>query len=98
METLQKDPDINMVHTINEPAAAGAYEALKAVPRKGRADRFGRWRLPGVQNVKDGIIGATSQQYPLDMASKGIGGHRGLCQATAPSPPRPRARTSSIPA
>ena len=28
---LQKDPDINVVYTINEPAAAGAYEALKAV-------------------------------------------------------------------
>ena len=27
---LQKDPGINVVHTINEPAAAGAYEALKA--------------------------------------------------------------------
>jgi fructose transport system substrate-binding protein len=27
---------------------------------------------PGVGNVKDGVIGATSQQYPLDMASKGI--------------------------
>ena len=27
---LQKDPDINVVYTINEPAAAGAYEALKA--------------------------------------------------------------------
>ncbi len=28
---LQKDPSINVVHTINEPAAAGAYQALKAV-------------------------------------------------------------------
>ena len=27
---LTKDPQINMVYTINEPAAAGAYEALKA--------------------------------------------------------------------
>jgi len=27
---------------------------------------------PGVKNVEDGVIGATSQQYPLDMASKGI--------------------------
>ena len=27
---LQKDPDINVVYTINEPTAAGAYEALKA--------------------------------------------------------------------
>jgi len=31
---LQKDPTINVVHTINEPAAAGAYEALKAVGRE----------------------------------------------------------------
>ncbi len=28
---LQIDPEINVVYTINEPAAAGAYEALKAV-------------------------------------------------------------------
>ena len=27
---LQKDPDINVVYTINEPAALGAYTALKA--------------------------------------------------------------------
>ena len=27
---------------------------------------------PGVANVKSGVIGATSQQYPLLMASKGI--------------------------
>ena len=31
---LQKDPDINVVYTINEPAAAGAYEALKAVGKE----------------------------------------------------------------
>ena len=27
---------------------------------------------PGIANVKDGVIGATSQQYPLLMASLGI--------------------------
>ena len=32
---LQKDPTVNVVHTINEPAAAGAYEALKSVGREG---------------------------------------------------------------
>src|SRR5438105_11116 len=32
---LQKDPSINVVYTINEPTAAGAYEALKAA---GKAD------------------------------------------------------------
>ncbi|MCT7373519.1 sugar ABC transporter substrate-binding protein [Chelativorans salis] len=70
---LQRDPDINVVYTINEPAAAGAYEALQS---------FGKTEgvlvvsidggCPGVQNVKEGIIGATSQQYPLLMASMGI--------------------------
>ena len=27
---------------------------------------------PGIASVKDGVIGATSQQYPLLMASKGV--------------------------
>lgn len=31
---LAKDQDINVVYTINEPAAAGAYEALKAIGRE----------------------------------------------------------------
>ena len=74
METLlAKDPEINMVYTINEPSAAGAYEALKAVGREGDVLIVSvDGGCPGVGNVKDGIIGATSQQYPLDMASKGI--------------------------
>ena len=74
METLlAKDPEINMVYTINEPSAAGAYEALKAVGRENDVLIVSvDGGCPGVGNVKDGIIGATSQQYPLDMASKGI--------------------------
>ena len=70
---LQRDPSINVVYTINEPSAAGAYEALKS---------FGKEKdvlivsvdggCPGVKNIQDGVIGATSQQYPLLMASKGI--------------------------
>ena len=74
METLlAKDPDINMVYTINEPSAAGAYEALKAVGREKDVLIVSvDGGCPGVGNVKDGIIGATSQQYPLDMASKGV--------------------------
>jgi fructose transport system substrate-binding protein len=70
---LQKDPTINVVHTINEPAAAGAYEALKAVGREGDVLIVSvDGGCPGVKNVADGVIGATSQQYPLLMASKGI--------------------------
>lgn len=70
---LAVDPNINVVYTINEPAAAGAYEALVAA---GRAEDVLIVSVdggcPGVQNVADGVIGATSQQYPLLMASLGI--------------------------
>ncbi|WP_137136764.1 sugar ABC transporter substrate-binding protein [Rhizobium sp. FKY42] len=70
---LQKDPGINVVHTINEPAAAGAYEALKAVGKQKDVLIVSvDGGCPGVKNVKEGVIGATSQQYPLLMASKGI--------------------------
>ncbi|MGB0848762.1 MAG: sugar ABC transporter substrate-binding protein [Thiolinea sp.] len=70
---LTKDPEINVVYTINEPAAAGAYEALKAVDRQDDVLIVSvDGGCPGVANIKDGIIGATSQQYPLLMASKGI--------------------------
>jgi len=70
---LATDSGINVVYTINEPAAAGAYEALRAL---GREDEVLIVSVdggcPGVQNVKEGVIGATSQQYPLLMASLGI--------------------------
>ncbi|MBS8273489.1 sugar ABC transporter substrate-binding protein [Thalassospira tepidiphila] len=74
MENLmQRDPDINVVYTINEPAAAGAYEALKSFGMEdGVLIVSVDGGFPGVANVKDGVIGATSQQYPLLMASKGI--------------------------
>ena len=74
METLlAKDPDINVVYTINEPSAAGAYEALKAVGKESSTLIVSvDGGCPGVANVKDGVIGATSQQYPLLMASLGI--------------------------
>jgi fructose transport system substrate-binding protein len=70
---LQKDPGINLVYTINEPAAAGAYQALKAAGKeKGVTIVSVDGGCPGVENVKNGIIGATSQQYPLKMASMGV--------------------------
>ncbi|MGL4279708.1 MAG: substrate-binding domain-containing protein [Albidovulum sp.] len=74
METLlAKDPDINVVYTINEPAAEGAFQALKAAGKEKQAIIVSvDGGCPGVANVKAGVIGATSQQYPLDMASKGI--------------------------
>jgi fructose transport system substrate-binding protein len=70
---LQKDPTVNVVYTINEPAAAGAYEALKAVGREKDVLIVSvDGGCPGVKNVEAGVIGATSQQYPLLMASMGV--------------------------
>jgi fructose transport system substrate-binding protein len=68
---LAKDPDINVVYTINEPSAAGAFEALKAAGKTALIVSVDGG-CPGVADVKDGVIGATSQQYPLLMASLGI--------------------------
>jgi fructose transport system substrate-binding protein len=70
---LAKDPDINLVYTINEPAAAGAYQALKSAGKnKGVMIVSIDGGCPGVKNVKAVVIGATSMQFPLLMASKGV--------------------------
>nr|WP_242500656.1 substrate-binding domain-containing protein [Tropicimonas sp. IMCC6043] len=70
---LQIDPDINVVYTINEPAAAGAYEALKSLGKgEGVLIVSVDGGCPGVKDIEAGIIGATSMQFPLLMASKGI--------------------------
>ncbi|MDI6098050.1 sugar ABC transporter substrate-binding protein [Actinoplanes sp. NEAU-A12] len=70
---LQKDPSINLVYTINEPAAAGAYEALKAAGKEKDVTIVSvDGGCPGVKNVKAGVIGATSMQFPLKMASSGV--------------------------
>src|SRR5687767_13388838 len=70
---LQKDPEINLVYTINEPAAAGAYEAIKAAGKEKDVTIVSvDGGCPGVENVKAGVIGATSQQYPLKMAEMGV--------------------------
>jgi fructose transport system substrate-binding protein len=70
---LQKDPKINLVYTINEPAAAGAYQALKAAGKDKAVTIVSiDGGCPGVDNVKAGIIGATSMQFPLKMAQLGV--------------------------
>ena len=70
---LQKNPDVNVVYTINEPAAAGAYNALKkAGKEKGVIIVSVDGGCAGIADVGKGVIGATSQQYPLKMASMGV--------------------------
>ncbi|MEV4282888.1 substrate-binding domain-containing protein [Actinoplanes xinjiangensis] len=70
---LQKDRTINLVYTINEPAAAGAYEALKAAGRERDVTIVSvDGGCPGVDNVAGGVIGATSMQFPIKMAELGV--------------------------
>ena len=70
---LQKEPGINLVYTINEPAALGANNALRAAGKdKDVMVVSVDGGCTGVQAVKAGKIAATSQQYPLKMASEGV--------------------------
>jgi len=70
---LQKNPDINLVYTINEPAAAGAFNALqKAGKEKNVVIVSVDGGCDGIKDVAAGKIAATSQQYPLKMAAMGV--------------------------
>ena len=75
METcLTKNPDINVVYTINEPAAQGAFDALKAAGKEKGVliVSVDGGCKPGLELVASGVIGATAQQYPGQMAAKGM--------------------------
>jgi fructose transport system substrate-binding protein len=70
---LQTAPGVNVVYAINEPSAAGAYNALLKAGRE--KDVFivtvdGGCR--GVADVGAGHFAATAQQYPVRMAELGV--------------------------
>jgi fructose transport system substrate-binding protein len=72
---LAKDPGINIVYTVNEPAAFGAAAALKAAGRS--QDDVILVSVDGgcdaIKNgVRPGVIDATAQQYPENMAREGV--------------------------
>jgi fructose transport system substrate-binding protein len=70
---LSKNPDINVVYTINEPAAYGAYQALKAVGKEKDVLLVSvDGGCAGVGYVEEGLLDATSQQYPVKMAELGV--------------------------
>jgi fructose transport system substrate-binding protein len=74
MENLySRNPSINSVYTINEPAARGAYQALSDA---GAADKVTIGSIDGscdgVKAVQAGQIGATVMQFPDKMAADGV--------------------------
>ena len=70
---LQKNPNINSVYTINEPAAIGAATALK---NAGKTDSVIVGSIDGgcagITAVKNGQIAATVMQFPSKMAVAGV--------------------------
>jgi fructose transport system substrate-binding protein len=68
---LQKNPNINLVYSINEPSGLGAYNALHKAGKTALLVSVDGG-CTGVKAVQDGKIAATSQQYPLKMASEGV--------------------------
>jgi fructose transport system substrate-binding protein len=84
---LAANSNINVVYTINEPTAFGAAEALKAAGKKIGDDVIivsVDGGLAGVEAVKAGEIQATSQQYPLLMASLGVEAIAAIAAGGAP--------------
>src|SRR4051795_9670716 len=74
-QLLAKDPGINIVYTVNEPVAFGAAAALKAAGRSNDAVILVSvdGGCDAIKNgVRPGVIDATAQQYPENMARKGV--------------------------
>jgi fructose transport system substrate-binding protein len=70
---LKAHPDINLVYTVNEPAAAGAYKALQEAGKQKNAMILSvDGGCAGVNYVREGKVAATAQQYPLTMAAMGV--------------------------
>ena len=70
---LSKNGDINAVYTINEPAAAGGYAAIKSFGKEGEILVTSiDGGCAGVRNVKAGQIAATVMQFPYKMAAMGV--------------------------
>lgn len=71
---LQKNPDINLVCTINELASAGAYKALEAVGKEKAVIIVSvDGGCAGIKDIRNDVIAATARQYPLKMGEMGIG-------------------------
>jgi len=71
--SLSKNPDIDLVYTINEPAGFGAY---RAITKAGKANDIMIVSIDGSHNgveaVKSGEFAADSMQFPAKMAQDGI--------------------------
>jgi len=68
---LSAHPDINVIYTINEPAAQGAFFAIKKAKRNVLVTSIDG-SCSGVRSVADGTIGATVMQFPTRMGEMAV--------------------------
>ncbi|TIX90796.1 substrate-binding domain-containing protein [Rhizobium sp. P44RR-XXIV] len=68
---LSAHPDINVLYTINEPAAQGAFLAIKKTKQKIVVTSIDG-SCSGVHSVADGTIGATVMQFPSRMGEMAV--------------------------
>ena len=68
---LSAHPDVNVVYTINEPAAQGAFLALKKAKQAVALTSIDG-SCSGVRSVADGTIGATVMQFPANMGQLAV--------------------------
>src|SRR6266851_3155925 len=71
-QCLAKDPNINVVYAINEPAAEGAGAALKAAHKTGVIVAAIDGGCAVMPYLASGEVTATSAQFPGKMAADGV--------------------------
>ena len=72
-DCLSANPNINVVYAINEPAAEGAYAALKAAGKTSSEKIYAiDGSCQGIGFVSSGEFAADAVQYPGKMASLGV--------------------------
>lgn len=70
---LSANPNINVVYAINEPAAEGAYNALKAAGKQSQVQIYAiDGSCAGLQLVSSGEFASDAVQYPGKMAALGV--------------------------
>jgi fructose transport system substrate-binding protein len=81
---LSKNPNINIVYAINEPAGEGGYNALKAAGKQAQAMVFAiDGSCAGLKFVTSGEFASDATQYPGKMASLGVDGIAKLARGGA---------------
>jgi fructose transport system substrate-binding protein len=68
---LSAHPDINVIYTINEPAAQGAFFAIRKAQRDILVTSIDG-SCSGVRSIADGTIGATVMQFPIRMGEMAV--------------------------